>query len=51
MDLNHVFTSTLKRANDTTNYALQLEQQHWVPIRKSWRLNERHYGALHHVLY
>jgi 2,3-bisphosphoglycerate-dependent phosphoglycerate mutase len=25
--------------------ALNTAQQHWVPVTKSWRLNERHYGA------
>ncbi len=39
------FTSYLKRANDTLDYILaELGQK--MPIKKSWRLNERHYGAL-----
>ncbi len=46
MELDHVFTSVLRRANFTTNMALNAAGQHWVPVTKSWRLNERHYGAL-----
>mmetsp|Transcript_26511 Transcript_26511/g.32698 ORF Transcript_26511/g.32698 Transcript_26511/m.32698 type:complete len:557 (-) Transcript_26511:658-2328(-) len=46
VELDHVFTSVLKRANFTTNMALNTAGQHWVPVTKSWRLNERHYGAL-----
>ncbi len=46
IELDHVFTSVLKRATNTTNIALTEANQHWVPITKSWRLNERHYGAL-----
>ena len=46
IELDHVFTSVLKRANFTTNMALNTAGQHWVPVTKSWRLNERHYGAL-----
>ena len=46
IELDHVFTSVLKRANFTTNMALNTSGQHWVPVTKSWRLNERHYGAL-----
>ena len=40
------FTSVLKRANQTLNLALDAMGQLWVPVRKDWRLNERHYGAL-----
>ena len=41
-----VFTSVLKRAIKTCNIALELMDQSYVPVIKSWRLNERHYGAL-----
>jgi 2,3-bisphosphoglycerate-dependent phosphoglycerate mutase len=40
------FTSVLKRANQTLHYALEELGEHWIPTRKDWRLNERHYGAL-----
>ena len=40
------FTSTLKRAIRTLNLALGELDQDWIPVHKSWRLNERHYGAL-----
>ncbi len=40
------FTSVLKRAIDTLDYVLKEMNQTGVPIEKSWRLNERHYGAL-----
>lgn len=46
IEMDHVFTSVLKRANFTTNMALNTAGQHWVPVTKTWRLNERHYGAL-----
>ena len=39
------YTSVLKRANDTLDYILK-ELGIDIPIYKSWRLNERHYGAL-----
>ena len=39
------YTSVLKRANDTLNYILE-EMGANVPIKYSWKLNERHYGAL-----
>jgi 2,3-bisphosphoglycerate-dependent phosphoglycerate mutase len=41
-----VHTSLLRRAIDTANLALDAMDRHWVPVRRSWRLNERHYGAL-----
>ena len=41
-----VFTSVLKRAIKTMNLALEQMDQLWLPVYKSWRLNERHYGAL-----
>jgi len=39
-------TSLQKRAIRTTQMALENCERHWVPVRRSWRLNERHYGAL-----
>ena len=41
-----VHTSVLRRAIHTANLALDGCDRHWVPVRRSWRLNERHYGAL-----
>ena len=41
-----VFTSVLKRAILTSQLVLEEAEQLWVPVTKSWRLNERHYGAL-----
>lgn len=40
------YTSVLKRAIQTLNIALEEMDMMWLPIVKSWRLNERHYGAL-----
>ena len=40
------YTSVLTRANDTLHYILKELNQMWIPTEKSWRLNERHYGAL-----
>jgi 2,3-bisphosphoglycerate-dependent phosphoglycerate mutase len=40
------FTSVLKRAIRTLNLALDEMDLLWLPVQKSWRLNERHYGAL-----
>ena len=40
------YTSVLKRANDTLNYILEELDEKDIPIKKSWKLNERHYGAL-----
>jgi 2,3-bisphosphoglycerate-dependent phosphoglycerate mutase len=39
-------TSLLRRAIRTSQIALDRADRHWVPVRRSWRLNERHYGAL-----
>ena len=39
-------TSLLRRAIMTANLALDVADRHWIPVRRSWRLNERHYGAL-----
>lgn len=41
-----VFTSVLKRAIKSMNLVLEELDQHWLPVTKSWRLNERHYGQL-----
>ena len=41
-----VHTSLLKRAIHTANYAVAEMDRDWIPVRRSWRLNERHYGAL-----
>jgi len=40
------YTSLLKRAIHTANIALQVADLDWLPVKRSWRLNERHYGAL-----
>lgn len=41
-----VHTSVLRRAITTANLALDKADRHWIPVRRSWRLNERHYGDL-----
>ncbi len=41
-----VHTSLQRRAITTANLALDAADRHWIPARRSWRLNERHYGAL-----
>ncbi|MFP5336218.1 MAG: phosphoglyceromutase [Actinomycetes bacterium] len=41
-----VHTSLLRRAISTANLALDACDRHWIDVRRSWRLNERHYGAL-----
>jgi 2,3-bisphosphoglycerate-dependent phosphoglycerate mutase len=43
---DQAFTSVLKRAIRTLWIALDELDQMWVPVERSWRLNERHYGAL-----
>lgn len=40
------YTSFLKRAIKTLNYVLEEMDQMWIPVKKSWRLNEKHYGNL-----
>ena len=40
------YTSVLKRATDTLGYILEELGEQDIPVKKSWRLNERHYGAL-----
>lgn len=39
-------TSMLSRAIQTANFALDTADRLWIPVKRSWRLNERHYGAL-----
>ena len=41
-----VHTSLQRRAINTAALALDAADRHWIPVRRSWRLNERHYGAL-----
>jgi 2,3-bisphosphoglycerate-dependent phosphoglycerate mutase len=41
-----VHTSVLRRAIRTAELALHAADRPWIPVRRSWRLNERHYGAL-----
>ena len=40
------FTSYLKRAVKTLDVVLDKLDQDWIPVSKSWRLNEKHYGML-----
>ncbi|MEP7021241.1 MAG: phosphoglyceromutase [Pseudonocardiales bacterium] len=39
-------TSLLRRAIRTAEITLNVAERHWIAVRRSWRLNERHYGAL-----
>jgi 2,3-bisphosphoglycerate-dependent phosphoglycerate mutase len=41
-----VHTSLLRRAISTAHLALDVADRHWIAVRRDWRLNERHYGAL-----
>jgi len=41
-----VHTSLLRRAIMTANLALDAADRHWITVKRNWRLNERHYGAL-----
>ncbi|MEU9779836.1 2,3-bisphosphoglycerate-dependent phosphoglycerate mutase [Streptomyces phaeochromogenes] len=41
-----VHTSLLRRAISTADIALEVADRHWIPVQRTWRLNERHYGAL-----
>ncbi len=41
-----VHTSVLARAIETAEIALRVAERRWIPVRRSWRLNERHYGEL-----
>ena len=45
-DFDIAFTSVLKRALRTLWLCLEEMDRLWIPVEKSWRLNERHYGAL-----
>jgi len=46
LKFDYVYTSYLKRAIDTMNETLKGIDQQYLPVEKTWRLNERHYGAL-----
>lgn len=46
MDIRYTYTSYLKRAIKTLNYILEEMDRMWLPVEKSWRLNEKHYGVL-----
>ena len=46
LTIDIAFTSVLKRAIRTLWYILDETDRMWVPVERSWRLNERHYGAL-----
>ena len=41
-----LYTSRLKRAINTANLALEKADRGWIDVKRDWRLNERHYGAL-----
>jgi 2,3-bisphosphoglycerate-dependent phosphoglycerate mutase len=41
-----VHTSVQRRAISTANISLDAADRHWIPVKRNWRLNERHYGAL-----
>src|ERR1700742_1300345 len=41
-----LYTSVLTRAIQTANIALEVADLLWLPVHRTWRLNERHYGAL-----
>ncbi|MHA1170123.1 MAG: 2,3-diphosphoglycerate-dependent phosphoglycerate mutase [Candidatus Hodarchaeales archaeon] len=45
-EFDMAFTSTLKRAIKTLWITLEIMDLMWIPVYRSWRLNERHYGAL-----
>ena len=45
-DFDVCYTSLLKRAIHTLNHVLDELDRNWLPVHKTWRLNERHYGAL-----
>ncbi len=46
LDLRILHTSVLTRATRTAELALEEAGRSWLPVRRHWRLNERHYGAL-----
>ena len=41
-----LYTSRLKRAINTAHIALNAAERSWIDVKRDWRLNERHYGAL-----
>lgn len=45
-DFDVCYTSYLKRAIHTLEHVLDEMDRNWLPVVKSWKLNERHYGAL-----
>ena len=45
-DFDVCYTSYLKRAIHTLNLVLEQMDREWLPVVKTWKLNERHYGAL-----
>ncbi|CEM62019.1 2,3-diphosphoglycerate-dependent phosphoglycerate mutase [Treponema phagedenis] len=45
-DFDICYTSYLKRAIHTLNFILDEMDRNWLPVVKTWKLNERHYGAL-----
>ena len=45
-DFDVCYTSFLKRAIHTLNHILDEMDRAWLPVVKTWKLNERHYGAL-----
>lgn len=45
-DFDVCYTSYLKRAIDTLNLILEEMDREWLPVLKTWKMNERHYGAL-----
>jgi 2,3-bisphosphoglycerate-dependent phosphoglycerate mutase len=46
LEFDLCFTSVLRRATHTVWHCLDAMDRTWLPVRTSWRLNERHYGAL-----
>jgi 2,3-bisphosphoglycerate-dependent phosphoglycerate mutase len=46
IEFHHTLTSVLRRAIKTHFFALEEMDRLWYPVSRSWRLNERHYGAL-----
>ena len=45
-NFRYAYTSLLKRAIKTLNYVLEEMDLVWIPVEKTWRLNEKHYGQL-----
>jgi 2,3-bisphosphoglycerate-dependent phosphoglycerate mutase len=46
LDPDILYTSVLSRAIQTADIALDAADRLWIPVKRTWRLNERHYGAL-----